>query len=223
MGWGKLIGAGLLALSAANAKGRTAEERHADLIHADLPLYGAEDERWPRAFSDGEDLTGCESRVGHGEWVFRDAKEGEPPSWYRFTSRGPFTCYLVVQHAGSREELDDAPGRHAYFFPIGEARTANGKTRLWVLQEGERPGSDYLLLATQAGDGEMIARFDVLQRKCPAENVRAGRGMVALVTRYCAVNSKRELVALAEAMLLLKPLGTLTAVDESDASDSSKP
>lgn len=226
MGWGKLIGAGLLVLSAASVQAQEADERHADLIHADLPLYGNQDAKWPRAFQSDDDF-GCASRVRFGDWAFREiGREAEDQSWYRFSNYGVFHCFAMVMQAEERDELNDAPARYAFFVPIGEARIDGRKIELWALQTGGRPGSEYLLLAREP-DKE-VTQFTVLQRKCPRANVRDSGGIDILMTRYCAINSKGEMVALARAMARLEPLGTLTLVkeeadDSAPKAESSKP
>lgn len=216
MNMGQLIFAGLVALLYAGpATAQDAEERHEELVHADLPLYGGEDEKWPKAFTDDDGGFGCASSVRFGDWSYRDAEGGDEARWYRFSNYGVFHCFAVVKEAPERTELGAASFRYAFFVPIGEARIDRRKIELWVLQMGGRPGSDYLLLAREPAKG-MVTRFDVLQRKCPPSAIRDGGGIDILPTRYCAINSRNDLVALARAMGRLKPLGTIT-LEEGDA------
>ena len=215
----QLIFAGLVGLLCAGpATAQEAEERHEELIHADLPLYGNEDEKWPKAFTDDDGGFGCASSIQFGDWSYRDAEGEDDPRWYRFSNYGVFHCFAVVREAPERAELGAASFRYAFFVPIGEARIEGRKIELWVLQTGGRPGSDYLLLAREPVKG-MVARFDVLQRKCPLRAIRDGGGIDILSTRYCAINSRSELVALAKAMARLKPLGTI-ALEKGEADDS---
>ncbi|HWK37078.1 MAG TPA: hypothetical protein VNR91_12535, partial [Sphingomonas sp.] len=56
----------------------------------------------------------------------------------------------------------------------------------------------------------LLKRFDVLQCDCPRANVRKGPSLDILQTRYCAINSKAALRALARRMVERPPLATLT-------------
>ena len=56
----------------------------------------------------------------------------------------------------------------------------------------------------------VIDRFEVLQRTCSRSQVRGGASLDILLTRYCAINTKGELIALARRMAKLPALGTLT-------------
>ena len=85
-----------------------------------------------------------------------------------------------------------------------------------MLQKGFVPGSDYVLLAREAeGDGP-VRRFTVLQRRCPRASVREADGMDVWTTRYCGIESRAELLALARRMLRAKPLGTLEWVGDNN-------
>lgn len=210
MNMGRLIFAGLAALvCAGSATAQEDGELHEELIHADLPLYGDQDEKWPKAFADEDGSFGCASSIGFGDWRYRGAEREAEPPWYRFSNYGAFHCFAVIREAPERAELGAVSFRYGFFVPIGEARIQRRKIELWALQTGERPGSDYLLLAREPAKG-MVTRFDVLQRKCPPGAVRDSGGIGILSTRYCAINSRNELVALAKAMVRHKPLGVLT-------------
>jgi hypothetical protein len=211
---------GMLALiSAAPTNAQDDVAPAEDLIHSDLPLYGDEtDDKWPRSFANAEGGEfGCVSRVSFGDWRLRRSGEDDEDSdsWYRIRNYGAFHCFALVANAYGRKDLPRTDSRSSFFVLLGQARGVE----LWVLQMGGRPGSDYLLLARKPGEG-MVASFDVLQQDCPKRNRRKGNSIDILRTDYCSINSKSELVRLAQRMARLKPLGTLTReadVPEDDA------
>jgi hypothetical protein len=84
---------------------------------------------------------------------------------------------------------------------------ADGR-ELWALQLGARPGSEYLLLARSPAGG-LVDHFDVLQRRCDGRQLRRGEPLDILITRYCNITSKSELVALARRMAKLPAAGRL--------------
>ena len=97
-----------------------------------------------------------------------------------------------------------------------------GKTyELWVLQEGFVPGSSYMLLAREKeAGGALVERFDVLQVRCPSRWKREAENMDVWLTRYCAVESRGELLAFARQMLREPFLGALRREkDEQDEQD----
>lgn len=186
---------------------KDAPELHDDLIHADIPLFGSGDTKWPAHFTDGDDF-GCSSRVAFGDWLYQPSDDDDA-SWYRITNYGVFHCFAIVRSADERADLAHAPFAYSFFVPLGEATARGKRIELWALQQGARPGSDYLLLAREAGGDDIIKRFDVLQRDCPRENVREGPSLDTLLTRYCAINSKAALRALARRMATRPLLATL--------------
>jgi hypothetical protein len=192
-------------------------ERHADLIHSDLPLWtSGSEEMWPRAFVDGDSF-GCETRVSYGDWRFDETGEDDP-TWYRFSNYGVFHCWMWVQRADGRDELRGRQPDASFFIDLGTAQGPAGSVELWALQMGSRPGSDYLLLSRQP-EGGSISRFAVLQRDCPADNRRGGPSLSILLTRYCAINSRRELTQLARRMARRPPLGDLVFVGQPPGDD----
>lgn len=204
-----------------HAQSRDEEPPASDLVHSDLPLFGDEtQDKWPQHFTDPDPDSlgiGCTSRIAFGDWTFRqpaaDADEEPTTSWYRIRNYGVFHCYAVVGSADEREELAGATIQYSFFVLLGKTRDRSGPIELWALQMGGRPGSDYLLLSRRPGN-VIIKSFEVLQSACPRSNVRDAGGIDTLITRYCAINTRRELLALARRMARLRPLGTLTYVGE---------
>lgn len=203
--------------SGAHAAGQEREdELIADTIHSDLPLYTfGWKELWPRSFQSGDSF-GCSSRVSFGDWRFTSAatRDQSEVSWERYSNYGVFHCAAVFQSADERPDLEEAPSRFGFFVQLGTARTTLGERELWAIQLGMRPGSQYRLLARPAGQKEAAIRFDVLQQRCPRQNVRQAENLDVWATRYCAINSRRELLALARKMVRLRPLGMLERVDD---------
>lgn len=177
-----------------------------DLIHSDVPLWGYDSpDVWPKHL--GGDEIGCAYNMKMGDWKYK--KTDEYDMWFRLQNYGVFHCYFVVAEAIELEDLVANSARYSYLIDLGEVNHNVGKTRLWALQIGGRPGSDYILLSSNyAGDG-LIVSFNVLQRQCPKKNVRQGPSLDILLTRYCAINSQKELVQLAKAMYKLPPLAVL--------------
>ena len=191
----------------------TDEEFVAELVHADVPLYTFDwEELWPRSFTSDDIIAVCRSRVRFGDWIMRPnpADEyGDDPEWYRFSNYGAFHCNANIRSAWERDELETGEFSHGLFALIG--MTPDGSRELWALQEGTRPGSDYLLLAREP-DEKIVTRFDVLQRRCPPHHWRDigdDLSLDILPTGYCAINSQGDLLALAQAMAALPPMSTL--------------
>jgi hypothetical protein len=190
-----------------------------DLIHSDLPLLaGGAENKWPQSFHNEESF-GCVSRVAFGDWVLRELSEEDDDNaeWYRFQNYGAFHCFALVGRAYLREELDGAEFRPSYFVLLGTVEIENNRTELWAVQIGARPGSDYLLLSRPTGDGD-IGTFNVLQTQCPRANVRDAGSISIILTRYCAINTRTDLVRLARRMAQRAPVGALTLV-ETNADD----
>ena len=217
-----LCGAVLVAalLFASPLSAQSAEEMADDLIHSDLPIFGhGGDNEWPQHFYD-EDSFGCSSRVAFGDWTFRETgaeNEGEI-EWFRFTNYGAFHCWVNTFRAYERERLDGADFHPTFFILLGTARTGSVEMELWAVQFGARPGSEYLLLSRAPGDG-LVDNFNVLQTECPPGNVRDAGSLDILLTRYCAINSRTDLIRLARRMAQRPPLGTLTRVADAEETD----
>lgn len=192
----------------------------AELIHAPVPLYTFDWEQvWPRGIvPDADTIAGCASRVAFGDWRFTPNAQDEyaDPWWLRVSNYGVFHCAANLLEADKREELEDGEFSRGLFAMIGEGRADGRAWELWVLQEGFVPGSDYVLLAREADGDDLVRRFTVLQRRCPRVSVRELRGMDVWTTRYCAVENRAELLALAKLMLREKPLGTLEWVEDAN-------
>jgi hypothetical protein len=80
------------------------------------------------------------------------------------------------------------------------------------------PGSDYVLLAREPGDAK-IERFTVLQQRCPSGQRREVKGLDIWTTRYCAIDSRSELLSLARRMLALPALGVIERVEAVEETD----
>lgn len=197
-----------------------------DLIHSDVPLWGLGPKTWPRNVGDDDGSFGCANRIRVGDWRYdedvAEDDDAEPDRWYRIANYGVVHCFLLVSEAGERDALGKTGFDYSFLIDIGRARGVAGPVELWALQRGGRPGSDYLLLARRAG-GSLHNRFDVLPRHCPRLNVRTGPELDALATRYCAINSKRELIELARRMARRRPLGTLRFVGEEEEKGGAAP
>ena len=192
-------------------------EMASDLLHSDLPIFGhGSDNEWPQNFYD-EDSFGCTSRVGFGDWVFQEtsAEIESDVQWYRFSNYGVFHCWANTFRAYERARLDDADFQPSFFVFLGKTSVDQSDIELWTIQIGARPGSEYLLLSRAPADG-LIEKFTVLQTACPRANVRDAGSLDILLTRYCAVNSRTELIRLARQMAKRPPLGTLTRVPADD-------
>ena len=187
-------------------------EFHDELIHSDLPLWASDAEGvFPYSFMT-EETFGCGTRLQYGIWRF-DRVFHEDSTWFRFANYGVFHCYMLVSDAFEREELIGSQPDPSFLVRLGSSRAVRGTVELWALQRRSRPGSDYILLARRPGPG-LISEFDVLQRECPSGRTRSGPPMSILITRYCAINSRRALTALARRMAALPPLGRLTFVED---------
>lgn len=213
------IAAGLAALAVASfavqARAEGREERVAERIRSDLPLYTFEwEDLWPRSYRSDEEF-GCTSRVGFGDWRFVPAdSERRGISWHRYSNYGVFHCAAVMRVADEQSELAKAEWEYGFFVLIGEARVLSKKWELWVLQKGMIPGSEYVLLARESGLTGLVDRFRVLQRRCPPGAIREVGGLDVWSTRYCSIESRAELLALARRMVRRPPLGTISKVAE---------
>jgi hypothetical protein len=204
-------------LFAPSARGQSLDEMAGDLLHSDLPIFGrGSDNEWPQHFSD-DDSFGCTSRVAFGDWVFRQraAEAEDEVLWYRFNNYGVFHCWANISRAHERAKLLGADSHPSFFAFLGSMSVNGSNTELWTVQIGARPGSEYLLLSRVSADGP-IESFHVLQTACPRSNVRDAGSLDILLTRYCAINSRGELIRLARRMVQRPPLGTITHVPADD-------
>lgn len=209
-----LVGALLFAPS---VSGQPLDDMADDLLHSDLPIFGrGGDNEWPQHFYD-EDSFGCTSRVAFGDWVFqrRGAEVEDDVLWYRFSNYGVFHCWANTFRAFERARLDDADFHPSFFVFLGNTSANGSDIELWTVQIGARPGSEYLLLSRAPVEG-LIEKFNVLQTACSRANVREAGSLDILLTRYCAVNSRSELIRLARRMAQRPPLGTLVRVPVDD-------
>ena len=198
------------------AQARPDPEVIVETIHSSLPLYTfAWEDLWPRSFSDGDSF-GCVSQVGFGDWRFAPAEgngQGQE-AWYRFANYGVFHCAAILRRADERAGLEAARWDYGHFVRLGSARHRSTAWELWALQWGMRPGSNYTLLAREANSTGLIVEFRVLQQRCPRSMIREVRGLDVWSTRYCAVDSRAELLSLARRMLHLPAIGTIRRVPE---------
>lgn len=187
------------------------------LIHSDLPLYDFSwDDLWPRSFYAPDIIAGCESKVALGDWQFTpnpDDDFAEDPSWYRFSNYGAFHCAANIRTASERGELNAGEFARGFFARIGEGKR-NGKTwELWVLQQGFRPGSEYLLLARQPNPEELVVTFSVLQSRCAQADLMEAGNFDIWNTSYCKINTRRDLRAFAQQMLTEPDYGSLRLIE----------
>lgn len=201
-----LLSLGLGACSA------SAEDFYADftLIHSDVPLWGSDDARtWPRHFTEG-DRFGCKHRIKLGDWRLDQGDRETMGEWIRLQNYGVMHCFIVEARAHSPDYLSRRGYEYSVLLDLGTTRGRRGEVNLWALQSGSAPGSDYMLLASKPNGGEPIGEFDVLRRRCPKDRLRIGPSLDILGTKYCAINSQAELIALAQRMADAPPLGRLT-------------
>lgn len=146
-----------------------------------------------------------------GDWRFirADAEDGAE-SWERFTNYGVFHCAAILRAADDLAELARAQWKYGFFVRLGKGRLRSQAWELWALQIGTVPGSDYVLLAREESEERLIKSFRVLQRHCPAGGIREAEGLDIWATRYCRIESRADLLALARRMLRLPPLGTIS-------------
>lgn len=183
-----------------------------DLIHSDVPLFRGGENTWPQAFFE-RDAPGCASRVAFGDWVLREGDaEDEDAEWYRVLNYGVFHCFALVARSPRREDLEFSEHRPSFFVLLGTVQVEDSVTELWALQMGVRPGSDYLLLSRPQGEGA-IDRFSVLQAQCPRASVRDPGTLSILLTRYCAMNTRADLLRLARRMAQRPPRAMLSLVE----------
>ena len=204
-------------LFAPSVSGQSLDEMADDILHSDLPIFGrGGDNEWPQHFYD-DDSFGCTSRVAFGDWVFRErgAESDGDVQWYRFSNYGVFHCWANAFRAYERASLEGADFYPSFFAFLGSTSVDGSDIELWTVQIGARPGSQYLLLSRSPAEG-LIETFTVLQTECPRANVRDGGSLDILLTRYCAVDSRSELVRLARRMAQRPALGTLTRVPADD-------
>jgi len=202
-------------LLAASAHGQALDEVAQDLVHSDLPIFGhGGDNEWPQHFYDDESF-GCTSPVAFGDWAFheRGAQTDEDVQWYRFSNYGVFHCWANTFRASERGGLDAAEAHPSFFVLLGKMSANGADIELWVVQIGAMPGSEYLLLSRDPGEG-LVKKFNVLQTECPRGNVRDAGSLDILLTRYCAVNSRSEIERFARRMAQRPPLGTLTLMPD---------
>lgn len=211
-------------LVAPSVSGQPLEEMESDLLHSDLPIFRRSgDNQWPQHYQD-DDSFGCMSRVSFGDWAFRkhDSYVEDETFWYRFSNYGAFHCFANIFRADERSQLDGADPRPSIFAFLGSTRVDGRDIELWAVQIGVMPGSEYLLLSRIPAEGA-IEKFDVLQVACPRAGVRDGGLLDILLTRYCSVDSRSQLIRLARRMAHRPPLGTLTLVPTEDEVDTEAP
>jgi hypothetical protein len=191
-----------------------------DLIHSDVPLWASGEEIWPIHFTD-KDSWGCSSRFAFGDWQVSEAP-GRSRSWLRLQNYGVFHCAYIVRRAPERNELERSEYSYGWLVMVGRIGTAASTREFWVLQSGARPGSSYTLFAVSPVKGTIKAAEE-LQSQCPAGNNRGGDRIDIWNTRYCAINSRSKLIALAKKMAKIPPLATMRYVGPEAEEPSAKP
>lgn len=208
--WIALMAAALVTPLRTEARAEQDETPEDQLIHSDLPLYDFSfEEVWPHHFTTDDGSFGCTSRVAFGSWTYTNF-EGETEIW-QIDNYGVFHCAAIFRNAPTKAELEQADTKYGLAIRLGTALHGGKRIELWAFQTGMVPGSDYILLAREPGEG-IVKSFAVLQRACRNSQLRQlgrGRTMDIWTTRYCSVNSRAELFALAKRMLALQPLGKL--------------
>ena len=209
---------GAVHMFAGSARAQSPDEAARDLVHSDLPIFGhGGDNEWPQHFYD-DDSFGCTSRVAFGDWILREssAEDEADVQWYRFSNYGVFHCWANTFRAPERAALDGADVHPSFFVLLGNMRINDSDVELWAVQIGARPGSEYLLLSRNPAEG-LIESFNVLQTACPRANIRDAGSLDIVLTRYCAVNSRSELIRFARRMAQRPPLGTLARLRDGEA------
>lgn len=186
-----------------------------ELLHSDLPLFGKEDNVHPFSMNT-EDSFGCASRIRSGDWLYKEEDDvdyrGEE-RWYRIGNYGVLHCFAVVAESYERDGLELRDAKPSLFADLSELSINDRLVDLWALQIGGRPGSDYLLLMSEA-DGDMVDRFDVLRVDCPQDRYRDRDGLDILAAGYCAINSQKEMITFAQRMARRPPIATLVLVTD---------
>ena len=207
---------GAVALLTAAAPAKEHDERIVELIHSSLPLYAFDwDDIWPRGFNSGDEF-GCTSRIAFGDWLFTpaDSEAGEE-YWSRYANYGVFHCAAIIRSAHVRANLEKANFRYGFFVRIGKDRVGSEEWELWAIQQGVVPGSDYTLLARPSKLTGKVDSFQVLQQRCPRGRRLEAKGLDIWSARYCAIDSRADLLSLARRMLRLPQVGTLRWVEAS--------
>lgn len=202
-------GAAALLIALVCAAGR--EMPDTDLIHADLPLWtgaAAAEAAWPRPFVD-KDSFGCVHNIKLGDWRL-DGYRGMD-EWIRFENYGVNHCALIERRSYNQDQLGGRAAIYSHIVSLGETTGRDGSVHLWALQSGLFPGSSYTLLARKRSGGT-IAAFEVLQVECPKDKVRETAPLDIFRTRYCAINSRAELVDLARKMARRAPAARMEFV-----------
>lgn len=207
-------------MSATAADAPDPNEIHADLIHSDEPLWTSDDPLWPIHFSDN-DSWGCASTFAVGDWQGSGGRH-DSERWLRLQNYGVFHCAYIVRRASDREQLDHADFSYGWLVKVGDLDFHGSKRELWVLQSGSRPGSSYAFFAVERSKG-IIKAADELQRRCPAGHSRGGARIDLWATRYCAINSRADLIALVRKMVELPPLARLNFIGEVPEKATEKP
>ncbi len=188
-------------------------------VHADLPLWTSFENLWPRSFSD-DDGFGCSGPVKFGEWKLTYYTEAEEvgaytpdPDWLKIHNYGVFHCAYGFTWSYDLKGLETESAKLGHMVELGFVDTQNGKRKLWMIQTGFRPGSDYIFL-TRLEDSETDTPFNVLDMKCPKKHVRKTENIDIFLTDYCSINDKRSMYRLAKRMATRPPIGILEYVKE---------
>jgi len=190
-------------------------------VHADLPLWTNSEDLWPRSFSD-DDGFGCSGPVKFGEWkrtYYPQTEEGDAyttdPDWLKIHNYGVFHCAYGFRWSYDLEGLETETAKLGHMVELGFVDTENGKRKLWAMQIGFSPGSDYIFL-TRLESSEPDTPFDVLDMKCPKKYIRKTENIDIFLTDYCSINDKRSMRRFAKRMAKRPPTGKLEYIERPD-------
>lgn len=193
----------------------------ADTIRSNLPLYGFDwEDLWPRNFY-SDDGFGCVTPVGFGDWkttLFNPGEEDQE-AWDRISNYGVFHCAANILSAEGRTGLSEGKFERGFFVRLAVTELDDVEWELWALQQGVLPGSQYILMAREAKQGSLVEKFHLLQQRCPKENVLESDNMDVWSTRYCLINSREELSALATEMLRLPMRGVMERMPDLEGTE----
>jgi hypothetical protein len=209
---------GVSAAQGAEKPNETSVETIFEQVHSPLPLYTFDWKNiWPQSLEPSNDvIAGCTSRVSFGDWKFTPANSNEDDDdfWIRIENYGVFHCSAIIEFAEDRASFAGVKWKYGFFVKLGNHTVKSKKWELWAIQQGIIPGSEYLLMAREAGDDSIVKQFVLLQQRCSLGQVMEVKNLDVWNSRYCRINTRAELLAMARKMLRLPARGELKAVPE---------
>ena len=188
-------------------------------VHSDLPLWTDTNDLYPLSFND-EDGFGCAGLVKFGNWKLTYFPENDEvdayapePEWLKIHNYGVFHCAYGFRWSHDVTDSDDASSTLGHIVELGMIDTGKGQQRIWAIQSGFRPGSDYIFLSRSLSS-ELKTAFNVLDILCPKRYLRTAGSIDIFDTQYCAINNKRAMRRFAKRMAKLPPIGKLEYVNE---------